>query len=102
MSTYESFGADAVSGIVTGVTGLVQAGVSVYNNIKTLEAQLAASKEETKRLQIIAQIKAMELELIRLTGKDVAQTDAEMGKTAKNVALVGGAAALGLMALSQI
>jgi hypothetical protein len=103
MSTYESLGAaDPTSAIITGVTGLAQAGVALYNNIKTLEAQKSLSRDVTERLKIQAQIVSMKLEYARITGKSYEETDAQMGSTAKNVALIGGAAAVGLMALSQM
>lgn len=102
MATYESLGADPYSAIATGVTSLISSGMAVYNNIKTLEAQLKITKSETERYKIVENIMTMKLEYARITGKEYEESAGKMGDTAKNVALIGGATAIGLMALGQV
>ena len=98
MSTYESLGVDlpGANPYVQVGTTLVTSAIDVWKTIETLKLAKSQAANEVEKLKIQEQIVKMQLEYARLTAGQ-AQAD-----TAKNVALIGGAAALGLAALSQV
>ena len=104
MSTYESLGVDlpGANPYVQVGTTLVTSAIDVWKTIETLKLAKSQAANEVDKLKIQEQIVKMQLEYARLTAGQAQADTNKLGDTAKNVALIGGAAALGLAALSQV